>query len=114
MSSDVRLVLVDRLFLLLDGLQGSSSLNLYALSLDADLALQPFRLALADLLAEQPLLRTRAKRTCFGLQRRIEAHQDLEAVLTVGTAAEGVGWGAAEELAFMRAPLDLASQAPVR
>ena len=111
---DVRLVLVDRLFLLLDGLQGPSSLNLYALGLAGDLDPTVLRQAVADMLAEQPLLRTRATRTTFGLKRHAVPVEDVDAVLHTVTSSGQAGYDAPDELAFMRAPLDLANQPPVR
>lgn len=114
MSADTGLVLVDRLFLLLDGLQGPSSLNLYALSLYGALDFGALREAVVALLAEQPLLRTRAHRGAWGMSREALPHQDVDAVFRVGAYGDGAGWTAAEELGFMRERLDLATQAPVR
>lgn len=114
MPQDVRLVLVDRLFLLLDGLQGGSSLNLYALSLDAPLDPAVLRTAVGALVAEQPLLRTRAQRTTWGLSRMALPEDDLDQILTFGPPDHGLGWDAPCERDFMRRPLDLSAQAPVR
>jgi NRPS condensation-like uncharacterized protein len=111
---DVRPNLVDRLFLLLDGLQGPSSMNLYALSLDAFPDLAVLRDALADLLAEQPLLRTRVARGPLGFRRRAVAVEAVDAVLTVGEAGPGAGFEAPAERDFMRRRVDLATQAPFR
>jgi NRPS condensation-like uncharacterized protein len=112
--SDVRMVLVDRLFLLLDGLQGPSSLNLYSVSLDRPLEPGIFKAAVADLLAEQALLRTRALRGSWSLRRYALPVQDVDEVLFWGQDSLGAGWEAPEELAFMRRPLDLSTQPPVR
>lgn len=111
---DVRPNLVDRLFLLLDGVQGPPSLNLYALSVDGDWDYDVLRRAVEALLAEQPLLRTRSWRTTWRLGRVVRPVEAVEDVFRVGGGSPGVGHDNDEERAFMRAPLDLAQQPPVR
>ena len=111
---DVRLNLVDRLFLLLDGVQGPPSLNLYALSLEGEWDFATLRIAVTDLLAEQPLLRTRARRTRMGLRRDALDVEAVENVFEVGPAGLGAGWESEIERDFMRRPLDLVTQPPVR
>lgn len=113
-SPDVRPNLVDRLFLLLDGLQGPSSMNLYALALDAMPDLPTLRLALADLLVEQPLLRTRVRAGRLGFTRHAVADEPIEGVFTLGEPGPGAGFDAPAERDFMRARVDLAIQAPFR
>lgn len=113
-TPDVRPNLVDRLFLLLDGLQGPSSMNLYALSLDGWPDQAAFRAALADLLAEQPLLRTRVARGLLGYRRHAVAREDVDALLTIGDPGPGEGYEAHAERDFMRARVDLTAQAPFR
>ncbi len=113
-TPDVRPNLVDRLFLLLDGLQGPSSMNLYALSLDALPDLAVLRQAIADLLAEQPLLRTRVTRGRFGFARHAVADEPVDELFTVGEPGPGAGFAAPCERDFMRARVDLARQAPFR
>jgi NRPS condensation-like uncharacterized protein len=111
---DVRPNLVDRLFLLLDGLQGPSSMNLYALTLDGMPAASCVRDALADVLAEQPLLRTRVTRGPLGYRRRVVATEDLDAIFTLGVDEPGAGYESALERTWMRARVDLSVQAPIR
>lgn len=113
-DADVRPNLVDRLFLLLDGLQGPSSMNLYALTLDAMPDAAGVRAALADVLSEQPLLRTRVTRGKLGYRRRAMAIEDLDEIFTLGADGAGAGYENADERAFMRARVDLSVQAPIR
>lgn len=112
--SDVRPNLVDRLFLLLDGLQGPSSMNLYALTLDAMPDAARVKAALAAVLAEQPLLRTRVARGRLGYRRRAVPVEDVDAIFTLGADGPGAGYESSLERDWMRARVDLSVQAPIR
>lgn len=105
--------LVDRLFLRVDGVQSTPSVNLYALTLAGALEHEPLKIAVAAWLAEQPLLRTRvgAGKT----KRVVRSVGDSGAVLEFfDTAPPEVNFPTAAEIAFVRRPLDLVVDPPVR
>ena len=103
--------LVDRLFLLLDGLQGSASLNLYWLGLAGDLEREALSEALAEALERTPVLRSTVIRGAWGFRRTARP-------LTPGDLDALLGWDetGSDEVAFAlhRRPWDMARDLPIR
>lgn len=102
--------LVDRLMLRLDELQGQLTFHIF-LDLDGDLDRAALVAALGDTIADFPVLAARIRKTRLGFRRVAVDPTGVDAGALV---AWRPGVGAVEERAFVQAPLDVATDLPVR
>lgn len=102
--------LVDRLMLRLEEVQGSLAFHVF-LDLDGDLDRPALEAALGDTIADFPVLASRIRKTRLGFRREAVPPAAID---PAGLVTWRPGADAAEEAAFVQAPLDVEAPAPVR